>query len=192
MREWEAALARFRARLADLSAKARRATAEALARRRVALGFVAGAVVAWLAQPDCRSVVVGAVVGTVGETLRVWAAGHLDKGREITSSGPYRFLAHPLYIGSAIIGAGLAIASRSLLVAAIVALYCILTMTAAVRAEERFLRGKFGPAYAAYRRSNNLSSRRFDLGRAIANREYRAATGFAAAVVILAWRAGCW
>ena len=39
-----------------------------------------------------------------GEALRIWAAGHLEKGREVTASGPYRWTRHPLYLGSTIIG----------------------------------------------------------------------------------------
>ncbi len=48
-----------------------------------------------------------------GEALRIWAAGHLNKSREVTSSGPYRWFAHPLYVGSSIMGVGLAVASGS-------------------------------------------------------------------------------
>ena len=53
----------------------------------------------------------------VGEALRIWAAGHLEKGREVTRSGPYRWTRHPLYIGSAIIALGVVIAARSAIVA---------------------------------------------------------------------------
>ena len=52
-------------------------------------------------------------VALAGEAIRFWAAGHLNKSREVTRSGPYRFVAHPLYLGSSVIGAGLAIASHS-------------------------------------------------------------------------------
>ena len=100
------ALARTRARLA-----------EALARRRVALGFACAAIALWLAKPTPRSLVIGATVASVGELLRIWAAGHLEKGREVTVSGPYRFSRHPLYVGSSLIGVGIAIASASLVVA---------------------------------------------------------------------------
>ena len=48
--------------------------------------------------------------------MRVWAAGHLLKAREVTRSGPYRFVAHPLYLGSSLIGVGLAIGSGSTVV----------------------------------------------------------------------------
>ncbi len=58
-----------------------------LARRRVALGFLAGAVAFVLAEPTSCSLVAGGAVALVGEAIRLWAAGHLDKGREVTMSG---------------------------------------------------------------------------------------------------------
>src|SRR5438105_9622349 len=99
--------------MADLTTRARgRARLdEVLARSRVPLGFVFGAVVVWLAHPTFRTLAMGAAVAAAGELIRVWAAGHLEKGREVTRSGPYRLTRHPLYAGSALIGAGVAIAS---------------------------------------------------------------------------------
>ena len=58
--------------------------------------------------PPCSA---AASVALAGEALRIWAAGHLNKSREVTSSGPYRWFAHPLYVGSSVMGVGLAIAS---------------------------------------------------------------------------------
>ena len=82
-----------------------------LARFRVCLGFVFGALVLWLSEPTARTVTAGALVGGVGEAIRIWAAGHLHKSREVTASGPYRWFSHPLYLGSSVMGLGLAIAS---------------------------------------------------------------------------------
>ena len=65
----------------------------------------------WLARPTSRSLAIGGAMALVGEALRIWAAGHLEKGREVTRSGPYRLTRHPLYLGSAIIGVGVAIAA---------------------------------------------------------------------------------
>ncbi len=84
-----------------------------LARLRVPLGFVfavAGAVAC--AAVGHRRCWREASSRWLGEVLRIWAAGHLNKSREVTSSGPYRWFAHPLYVGSSIMGVGLAIASR--------------------------------------------------------------------------------
>jgi hypothetical protein len=133
-------------------------------------------------------------VALIGEALRIWAAGHLNKSREVTSSGPYRLFAHPLYVGSSIMGVGLAIASGSLLVAALIVLYLGATISAAIRSEEAFLRQKFGDRYDAYRRGagatdDAASTRAFSFGQAMTNREYRAVTGLLAAIAVLCAKA---
>ena len=101
----------------------------------------------WLAQPTGFSLLCGSAIAVVGEGLRIWAAGHLNKSREVTSSGPYRWFAHPLYVGSSIMGAGLAVAANSVIVAVIIAAYLGATIGAAIRSEEAFLRRTFGAGY---------------------------------------------
>jgi len=168
-----------------------------LAKFRVALGFVFGVLVLILAQPTAESLTIGMSVAAVGEAIRVWAAGHLRKSREVTVSGPYRWVAHPLYVGSSVMGAGLAIASGSVLVAALIAVYLVATLTAAIKNEEAYLRRTFGDQYdlyrsgvAAKRRERSAASRRpFSLEQAIANREYRAIAGLGGAILLLIWKA---
>lgn len=164
-------------------------TRRLLARYRVRIGFVAAALALWLATPTRRSLIDGAIIAAVGEALRIWAAGHLEKSREITSSGPYRFTRHPLYLGSAVIGAGIAVASASYVVVALVVMYLGLTITSAIRSEEDHLTEKFGEAYPAYRDGRaHAAVRRFSIERAIRNREYRAVAGLVAALALLAWK----
>ncbi len=161
-----------------------------LARLRVPLGFASALLVFWLAQPTARTLAIGAAIALAGEAVRLWAAGHLNKSREVTASGPYRWVAHPLYVGSSIMGCGLAIASGSVPVAAIVAVYLVVTLTAAVRREEAFLRSAFGDRYTSYRDSGAVDRhRRFSLALVMANREYRAVAGLAIAVLLLALKA---
>jgi hypothetical protein len=166
-----------------------------LARLRVPLGFLFAIVVLWFAQPTGQSLLRGSLVAIAGESLRLWAAGHLNKSREVTSSGPYRWIGHPLYAGSSIMGAGLAIAADNVVVAAIIAAYLVTTITAAIRSEEAFLREKFGEQYDRYRRTGTeaggvaLSSRRFSLHQAIANHEPRAIAGLVIAVLLLVLKA---
>ena len=52
-----------------------------LARWRVFLGFVFAAVALWLATPTPTTLMIGGVVSTIGELIRLWAAGHLEKSR---------------------------------------------------------------------------------------------------------------
>jgi protein-S-isoprenylcysteine O-methyltransferase Ste14 len=161
-----------------------------LARRRVLLGFVAGAVALWFARPTPWTLGIGAAIAITGELLRVWAAGHLEKSREVTMSGPYRWTRHPLYAGSTIMGIGLAVAASSPVVALLVAVYLGLTIGAAIRAEEAHLTEKFGGAYPAYRRGHGPRvSRRFSLSRAVRNREHRAVAGLVVVLALLAWKA---
>jgi hypothetical protein len=168
-------MARWRARLA-----------EALARRRVPLGYALAVVAFWLASPTPTSLAIGAVVGALGEGFRIWAAGHLEKGREVTTSGPYALTRHPLYVGSSIMGTGFAIAANSLVVAIAVFLYLTVTITAAIRSEEAHLTDKFGAHYSAYRDGTAATAdRRFSLDRALRNREYRALAGFALVLALL-------
>ena len=152
-----------------------------LARWRVALGFVFAAVVLWEARPTVKSLLVGAAVALVGEMLRTWAAGHLEKSKEVTSSGPYRYTRHPLYLGSSLIGIGLALAANNLGVFVLVILYLASTLTAAMRSEEAHLREKFGGAYDAYaeRRAEPMT-RRFSWSRALGNREHHTMAGLLA------------
>ena len=162
-----------------------------IARLRVTIGFLSAIVVLWLAHPTGRSLAVGATIAALGEAIRIWAAGHLEKGREVTMSGPYAFTRHPLYLGSVIIGIGLAVAASSLVVAGLVLAYLAITLTAAIATEEAHLTEKFGPAYPAYREGRaGGERRRFSLARAIRNREYRAVAGLVAVIAILAWKLG--
>jgi protein-S-isoprenylcysteine O-methyltransferase Ste14 len=101
-----------------------------LARWRVFLGFVFAAVVLWLATPTAQSLLIGALVAIIGESIRLWAAGHLEKSKEVTQSGPYRYTRHPLYLGSSLIGIGMAVIANNLIVAVIVIAYLALTLTA--------------------------------------------------------------
>jgi protein-S-isoprenylcysteine O-methyltransferase Ste14 len=166
--------------------------ARAFARRRVALGFALGAVVLWLADPTPATITAGVAVAAAGEAIRFWAAGHLMKSTEITMSGPYRWLAHPLYVGSSIIGVGLAIACGRIGPAVLIAMYLIVMLTVAARTEETFLRERFGAEYDRYRRSDGAGStagKPFSLAQALANREHRAVVGIAVAVLLLVLKA---
>jgi protein-S-isoprenylcysteine O-methyltransferase Ste14 len=160
-----------------------------LARYRVALGFASAAVAFWLATPTPASLAAGLALALAGEVVRVWASGHLEKGTEITSSGPYRFVRHPLYFGSALMGLGFIVAARHPAAAVLVATYLGLTLTAAIRAEEAVLDERFAGAYTAYRSGATAPvARRFSLARVAANREYRAVVGLALGMAVLWWR----
>lgn len=160
-----------------------------IARLRVPLGYALGVAAVWFASPTPRSLAIGAAIGALGEALRIWAAGHLEKGREVTHTGPYAITRHPLYAGSTIMGVGFVIAANSVVVAALVIVYLGVTISAAIRSEEAHLTDKFGGDYPAYRSGTaSRAPRGFSFARAMKNREYRALLGFVVVLVLLAAR----
>jgi protein-S-isoprenylcysteine O-methyltransferase Ste14 len=163
--------------------------ARGLARYRVRIGFVSALAALWLAQPTLRSLTLGAVIAAAGELLRIWAAGHLEKGREVTASGPYRWTRHPLYLGSTIIAIGFAVAAANVTTAILVAVYLVLTYGAAITSEEKHLTEKFGAAYPENKEGRVIAvDRRFSVERALRNREYRAVAGLLLALALLTWK----
>lgn len=161
-----------------------------LARFRVTLGFVFGALCLGLARPTPLTLAVGGTLAVIGEAIRLWAAGHLEKNREVTASGPYRWTRHPLYVGSSLMGGGFAVAAARVDVAFLVALYLSVTLTAAILSEERFLAERFGEVHGRYREGRlGGVDRRFSWSRARRNREWRAVLGLVTVLVLLGWKA---
>lgn len=119
-------------------------------RWRVRFGYPV-AVLYWMAaSPRPRWIAAGAVVAFFGLTVRAMAAGHLRKSQELTTSGPYARTRNPLYLGSAILGAGFVIAGHSWLAGSIVAIYFSVFYYAVMRNEEEELRARYGRAFAEY------------------------------------------
>ena len=174
----------------DLDAQPRLRLLFRIARLRVALGFAAAAVTLALARPTWGSLAAGTLLAAGGEAVRIWAAGHLVKGREVTTSGPYRFTGHPLYLGSFAIGVGCVVAAASPFVAAVVLAYLGVMLPVAIRLEEATLAAAFGAGYTRYRRGAvPRSGRRFSVGLARRNREHLAVAGLLAGVALGALRA---
>ena len=160
-----------------------------IARARVTAGFFVAAAAFWLARPTWGSLTAGTLVAAAGALLRIWAAGHLRKGEEVTRSGPYRRLRHPLYYGSFLIGLGFAIAAAEALAAGVVIAYLVVTLLAASRLEEATLREAFGAGFDDAGGAARQAARRFSARRMAANGEPRALAGFAAALGLLALKA---
>jgi protein-S-isoprenylcysteine O-methyltransferase Ste14 len=162
-----------------------------LARWRVSLGFLLALAAIWLATPTVRSLAIGGLIAACGEAFRVWAAGHLEKSTEVTRSGPYRFTRHPLYLGSSLIGVGLAVAAHHVLLGLLILVYLVTTLTAAMRSEEAHLREKFGDAYDAYAEQRAATMQRgFSWSRALRNREHHAMAGLVGGLLVLALKMG--
>jgi protein-S-isoprenylcysteine O-methyltransferase Ste14 len=66
----------------------------------------------------------------------------------VVTTGPYRFVRHPIYVANALVGLGIFLMSMSLIVAVGVAAVCVYYALAA-RSEERFCEQNV-PGYVAY------------------------------------------
>jgi protein-S-isoprenylcysteine O-methyltransferase Ste14 len=170
--------------------------ADAVAKLRVPGGFVLVAAFLWLSKPSLPSLVAGLPVSIVGLAIRGWAAGHLEKNTTLTDSGPYAWVRNPLYIGTLMVAAGLAIAARRWELGALFAAVFLLVYLPVVELEEQYLRELF-PAFPEYagrvpkllpRPPSRPAGKTFQWKLYRRNREYEALLGFLAGVAVLFWR----
>jgi protein-S-isoprenylcysteine O-methyltransferase Ste14 len=166
-----------------------------IARRiRVPLGFIFAVVFVFLARPSRTSLVVGALVLVPGLVLRGLASGHVQKDKQLTTSGPYAYTRNPLYLGSLMLAAGFAIAARSWWIVAIMLLMFAVIYVPVIAGEERYLRQAF-PEYDDYARHvprflprlTRYGSQQsaYSAARYWKHREYQASLGCAAVLAIL-------
>lgn len=170
-----------------------------LSRLRVPLGYAAFALVVILARPRVESMAAGAALAVVGESLRIWASGHIEKTARLATGGPYAHTRNPLYVGSALLGLGVAVASASPVVVLAVAAYFAALYPAVIREEAAFLAQRFPDEYAAWAREvpaflprlrpAGPRATRFDWQRVRTNREWRTAAALPVVAAVLAARA---
>jgi len=173
-----------------------KAYADFAQRLRAPSGFVLAAAFAYWAAPSVKSMAYGILVSLLGLALRAWAAGHLAKNQNLATSGPYGHTRNPLYIGTLLVAAGLAVTSRQPALAVLFAVAFALVYLPAIELEEQHLRKLFAE-YADYARSVSrlgfrLSPRggreSFQFALYMKNEEYKAALGFLFAVALLVYK----
>jgi protein-S-isoprenylcysteine O-methyltransferase Ste14 len=156
----------------------------------------------WFARPTPRSIVLGAAIALAGLAVRAAAAGHLRKGETVAMSGPYAYTRNPLYLGSALLAAGFAAASRSWVVAVLVAAYYLAFYPFLMRREEAELRAGYGQMFEEYARRvplfwprlrppSGAGGARFSVAQYGRNREYQAGIVVAAFLAAL-WALSIW
>ncbi len=101
----------------------------------------------------------GVALFAIGGVLRIWPVfvlGHrfsglvaIQPGHTLVTSGLYRVIRHPSYLGLLVNALGWGLAFRSVIGVLLTALM-IPPLLARIRAEERLLRAQFGEEYDAY------------------------------------------
>jgi protein-S-isoprenylcysteine O-methyltransferase Ste14 len=164
-------------------------------RYRVAAGWALGILVFVLARPTLRSFLLGLPLALLGEIVRLWASGHIEKTKSLATGGPYAHSRNPLYLGSLLIAAGVAVASANPLVVIAVAAYFLAFYPSVMREEARFLEARFEGEYASWAASvppfrprltpAGPRASRFDWSRVRANREWRTAAALPLVAALL-------
>ena len=107
---------------------------------------------------------IGLALFALGLGFAIWARLHIGRNwgtpmtqkeePELVTSGPYRFVRHPIYSGILLAGVGTALALSWLWLAAVALAGIYFVYSATV--EERFLAAQFPDAYPAYKRSTKM------------------------------------
>lgn len=133
----------------------------------------------------------------IGVIIRAWACGYLQKNKSVISSGPYKYVRNPLYLGSFIIGLGFFLAVHKIWVVLLIAVIFAYIYYPVILDEERILEEKFGDEFRKYKNSvprimPNLSFIRFpgektafSWENVFRNKEYNAWLGFLLALGII-------
>jgi protein-S-isoprenylcysteine O-methyltransferase Ste14 len=154
-----------------------------------------GVVLLLFMHPTWRSLAAGGVVAGLGALLRIWAAGHIDKGKALATAGPYAITRNPLYLGSLFMAIGILLAGRLYwLLLPFGILYIALYYPVMKREEQELLQG-FGEDFVNYARrvpmfcpnfrSASVWSSSFLWSRVKRNREHRHLMVLALAEIIL-------
>jgi protein-S-isoprenylcysteine O-methyltransferase Ste14 len=173
-----------------------KAYSDAVARLRVPSGFLLVAAFAWFSAPTPASLAAGLPLSLCGLAWRAWAAGHLAKNQQLATGGPYAYSRNPLYLGTLLVAAGLAVASRSAALGLLFAAVFVLVYLPVISLEEQHLSTLFS-AYRDYAarvpllipRRSLPGSERFRWALYMKNQEYQALAGFLVGCALLVWKA---
>ena len=149
----------------------------------------------------------GAGVSAAGLALRAWAAGSIQKDRELATTGPYAHTRNPLYLGSFILGVGVTVAGGRWVFGVAFLVFFLVVYRATVLCEAAELKARFGERYRVYveevpsvlpriipyhgERSESPPGG-YSRARYMRNREWEAALGAVAAFGVLALKLKLW
>ena len=115
--------------------------------------FIGAILLVLFAKTNLPGIVVGLILIIAGESIRIWATGHLQKNETLTVTGPYAYVKNPLYIGSILLTAGFCILANNIyLLAAATFMFCFHYIPYKKRVEGDRLRKIFGSRFEDYDR----------------------------------------
>jgi protein-S-isoprenylcysteine O-methyltransferase Ste14 len=165
---------------------------------RVPAGTLIGIAFLLLMHPSRNSLWLGGAITLTGALLRLWSAGHIEKGRVLACSGPYALTRNPLYLGSFLMAIGVLLAGQGYWLVVPFILFFAVIYFPVMKAEEIELRSGLGGEFDRYCEAVPLFVPRFGTGhrvlsgflwsRVVKNREHRNLLGLVVAELFLVLR----
>lgn len=165
---------------------------------RVPVGTALGVVFLVFMHPSVRSLWIGGAIAVAGGLWRLWAAGHIDKGRVLAQGGPYALTRNPLYLGSFVMALGVILAGQGYWLLPLFFAFFLVFYFPVMRAEEGDLFRAHGERFLEYSRRVPLflprwpasrgESSTFLWSRVVRNREHRNSSSLLVVLAILVGR----
>jgi len=162
---------------------------------RVPAGTVLGVIFLLFMHPSIRSLWIGGMIAFLGALLRLWAAGHIVKGKVLTRTGPYAYSRNPLYLGSFFMALGIIVGGQGYWLLPVFGLFFVTFYFPVMKAEELELLHSYGDAFIEYSKNVSLFIPRFRSAgypvkgflwsRVTRNREHRTIIGLLLAEAVL-------
>ena len=117
---------------------------------RQGIGVILVVVFAVLSQPTLYFFIVGCLFVLDGLLIRLYASGFVYKNKELSTSGPYAYVRHPLYTGNILILIGISLASGCISAFVISIIFFWFYYTAAIEYEDRKLKSLFPDSWDSW------------------------------------------
>ena len=117
---------------------------------RFAILYPFGTFLVFFANSDDRSIMVGIWLIIAGLLLRAWSNGYAIKLEKLTTSGPYAFVRHPLYLGTMLLAIGFIIMLKIYYIGVLFLFIMAAVYYQTIINEERMLEQKFKHLYVNY------------------------------------------
>jgi len=105
-----------------------------------------------LMHPSVHSLWIGGAVALAGAGLRLWAAGHIEKGKSLAQEGPYAFTRNPLYLGSLLMATGVLVAGQGYWLLLPFGVFYVALYYPVMKTEQKEMQEKYGEKYREYAR----------------------------------------
>jgi hypothetical protein len=114
---------------------------------RQTIGILLIAVFSYWAKPTQELFWAGTAVAVLGILVRVWASGFVVKNKELSTTGPYGLVRHPLYTGNILMLIGYSLANGQIWPWAVGIFFLVFWYPPAISYEDKKLHKIFGDAW---------------------------------------------